>query len=303
MKPTLLILAAGLGSRYGGLKQIDCVGPSGEKIIDYSIYDAIRTGFGKVVLVIRKDIARIVERDIVSKFVDKIQIEYVFQDDSKYFPSEFTIPDGRVKPWGTGHAVFVAKDLINESFAVINADDFYGMESFQILGKHLVNMKIQKGGIAKFFTVNFQLSNTLSEMGSVSRGVCEVDDDGYLTDITETHNIKKIDDKCIYLKDGEAIQIDCKSSVSMQMFGFTPVLFKYLELGFAEFLKKHANKMDSEFLLPSVVSNMISIGVAKVKVLRSKSKWFGVTYKEDKEVTVNSIANLVRKGIYPVDLG
>ena len=300
MKPTLLVLAAGMGSRYGGLKQVDPVGPSNEAIIDYSVFDAIRAGFGKIVFVIRKDIEDVFKEKISAKFADKIQVEYAFQQVEAFLPEKFPIPEGRTKPWGTGHAVLVAKDLIKEPFAVINADDFYGKESFELLGKYLSNAKDAQ--FADFSMVGFPLSNTLSEFGSVSRGVCDFDSNDNLKTITEKTSIEKNGNNGVYIENGEKIDLPGGTTVSMNMLGFTPVLFEHLEKMFFEFLKEQGDQVKSEFYIPSVVSDLISANIAKVKVLQTKSKWFGVTYQEDKPFVIDAVKKLVENGDYPTPL-
>lgn len=300
MKPTLLVLAAGMGSRYGGLKQVDPVGPSNEAIIDYSVFDAIRAGFGKIVFVIRKDIEDVFKEKISAKFADKIQVEYAFQQVEAFLPEEFPVPEGRTKPWGTGHAVLVAKDLIKEPFAVINADDFYGKESFELLGKYLSNAKDAQ--FADFSMVGFPLSNTLSEFGSVSRGVCDFDSNDNLKTITEKTSIEKNGNNGVYIENGEKIDLPGGTTVSMNMLGFTPVLFEHLEKMFFEFLKEQGDQVKSEFYIPSVVSDLISANIAKVKVLQTKSKWFGVTYQEDKPFVIDAVKKLVENGDYPTPL-
>ncbi len=300
MKPTLLVLAAGMGSRYGGLKQVDPVGPSNEAIIDYSVFDAIRAGFGKIVFVIRKDIEDVFKEKISAKFADKIQIEYAFQGVEAFLPEGFPVPKGRTKPWGTGHAVLVAKDLIKEPFAVINADDFYGKESFELLGKYLSNAKDAE--FADFSMVGFPLSNTLSEFGSVSRGVCDFDSNDNLKTITEKTSIEKNGNDGVYVENEEKIDLPGTTTVSMNMLGFTPVLFEHLEKMFFDFLKEEGDQVKSEFYIPSVISDLISANIAKFKVLQTKSKWFGVTYQDDKPFVIDAVKKLVENGDYPTPL-
>ncbi len=300
MKPTLLVLAAGMGSRYGGLKQVDPVGPSNEAIIDYSVFDAIRAGFGKIVFVIRKDIEDLFKEKISAKFADKIKIEYAYQSVEAFLPEGFVIPEGRTKPWGTGHAVLVAKNLVKEPFAVINADDFYGQESFQILGDYLSNAKDAE--FADFSMVGFPLSNTLSEFGTVSRGVCDFDSEDNLQTIAEKTSISKNGNGGVYTENNIEIELAGNTTVSMNMLGFTPVLFEYLEKMFFEFLKEEGDQVKSEFYIPTVISNLISTNIAKVKVLQTNSKWFGVTYKDDKPFVVDGVAQMVKNGDYPTPL-
>ena len=298
MKPTLFVLAAGMGSRYGGLKQIDGLGPNGETIMDYSVYDALRAGFGKVVFVIRKDFEEAFREVVISKYADKVPCEVCFQSVDKV-PEGCTYNPERTKPWGTNHAVLMAKDLIREPFAVINADDFYGRESFQVLADYL---KSVEGTTGKYCMVGYRVANTLSENGSVSRGVCATDENGYLTDVVERTKIEKVGDKIIYTEDGVDTEIAPNSPVSMNMWGFTPEYFDYVEKAFVEFLKTRGQELKSEFYIPTLVNNMIRSGEATCKVLDTTSKWFGVTYAEDRPQVVMKINNLVKEGVYPEKL-
>ena len=298
MKPTLFVLAAGMGSRYGGLKQIDGLGPSGETIMDYSVYDALRAGFGKVVFVIRKDFEEAFRKAVISKYADKVPCEVCFQSVDKV-PEGCTFNPERTKPWGTNHAVLMAKGLINEPFAVINADDFYGRESFQVLADYL---KSVEGTTGKYCMVGYRVANTLSENGSVSRGVCATDENGYLTDVVERTKIEKVGDKIIYTEDGVDTEIAPNSPVSMNMWGFTPEYFEYVEKAFVEFLQARGQELKSEFYIPTLVNDMIRSGKATCKVLDTTSKWFGVTYAEDRPQVVMKINNLVREGVYPEKL-
>ena len=298
MKPTLFVLAAGMGSRYGGLKQIDGLGPNGETIMDYSVYDALRAGFGKVVFVIRKDFEEAFREVVISKYADKVPCEVCFQSVDKV-PEGCTYNPERTKPWGTNHAVLMAKDLIREPFAVINADDFYGRESFQVLADYLKSVEGTKG---KYCMVGYRVANTLSENGSVSRGVCATDENGYLTDVVERTKIEKVGDKIIYTEDGVDTEIAPNSPVSMNMWGFTPEYFEYVEKAFVEFLQARGQELKSEFYIPTLVNDMIRSGKATCKVLDTTSKWFGVTYAEDRPQVVMKINNLVREGVYPEKL-
>ena len=298
MKPTLFVLAAGMGSRYGGLKQIDGLGPNGETIMDYSVYDALRAGFGKVVFVIRKDFEEAFREVVISKYADKVPCEVCFQSVDKV-PEGCTYNPERTKPWGTNHAVLMAKDLIREPFAVINADDFYGRESFQVLADYL---KSVEGTTGKYCMVGYRVANTLSENGSVSRGVCATDENGYLTDVVERTKIEKVGDKIIYTEDGVDTEIAPNSPVSMNMWGFTPEYFEYVEKAFVEFLQARGQELKSEFYIPTLVNDMIRSGEATCKVLDTTSKWFGVTYAEDRPQVVMKINNLVKEGVYPEKL-
>lgn len=298
MKPTLFVLAAGMGSRYGGLKQIDGLGPSGETIMDYSVYDALRAGFGKVVFVIRKDFEEAFREAVISKYADKVPCEVCFQSVDSV-PEGCTYNPERTKPWGTNHAVLMAKDLIKEPFAVINADDFYGRDSFQVLADYL---KSVEGTAGKYCMVGYRVANTLSENGSVSRGVCATDENGYLTDVVERTKIEKVGDKIIYTEDGVDTEIAPNSPVSMNMWGFTPEYFEYVEKAFVAFLKTRGQELKSEFYIPTLVNDMIRNGEATCKVLDTTSKWFGVTYAEDRPQVVMKINNLVKEGVYPEKL-
>ena len=298
MKPTLFVLAAGMGSRYGGLKQIDGLGPNGETIMDYSVYDALRAGFGKVVFVIRKDFEEAFRKAVISKYADKVPCEVCFQSVDSV-PEGCTFNPERTKPWGTNHAVLMAKDLIKEPFAVINADDFYGRESFQVLADYL---KSVEGTTGKYCMVGYRVANTLSENGSVSRGVCATDENGYLTDVVERTKIEKVGDKIIYTEDGVDTEISPNSPVSMNMWGFTPEYFEYVEKAFVEFLQARGQELKSEFYIPTLVNDMIRSGEATCKVLDTTSKWFGVTYAEDRPQVVMKINNLVKEGVYPEKL-
>jgi hypothetical protein len=299
MKPTLFVLAAGMGSRYGGLKQLDGVGPSGETIMDYSIYDAINAGFGKLVFVIRKSFEEDFKEKIVKKYKHKIPVELVFQELDK-LPEGFTVPPNRVKPWGTNHAVMMAKDVIDEPFAVINADDFYGRESFQLLGDFLSPLHGSKNLYAM---VGYRVGNTLSESGAVARGICEIDDDRNLLGIVERTQVMRIDGVIKYKDENDNwIAIDEDTPVSMNMWGFTPDYFDYSEDYFVDFLKEHANDITAEFFIPSLVNHLVTNKIATVKVLDTPSKWFGVTYPEDRPGVVTKFKELVDEGIYPSPL-
>lgn len=299
MKPTLFVLAAGMGSRYGGLKQLDGLGPNGETIMDYSIYDAIRAGFGKVVFVIRRVFEADFREKIVSKYADRIPVELVFQELDN-LPAGFTVPEGREKPWGTNHAVLMGKDVINEPFAVINADDYYGRESFQVLADYLKSIEGTEG---KYAMVGYRVSNTLSESGSVARGVCETNEQGFLTKVTERTKILREEDGVIrFIEEDGKTALDENTPVSMNMWAFTPDYFRYSEQCFVEFLKEHGNELKSESYIPSLVDELIHSGKATCRVLDTPSRWFGVTYATDRPQVVEKFAQLVKDGVYPSPL-
>ncbi|MCF8405554.1 MAG: nucleotidyltransferase [Bacteroidales bacterium] len=300
MKPTLLILAAGMGSRYGGLKQVDPVGPNGEAIIDYSIYDAIRTGYGKVVFVIRESFAEAFKKTFDEKLKGRIEVEYVFQELDN-IPEGIPLNPERTKPWGTGHAVLVAKDAIKEPFVVINADDFYGANSYRLLKEYFDEVEGKSGN--HYSMVGYGLQHTLSEHGHVSRGVCETDKNGYLHTVVERTQIERIKGKIITKIDEDtSMELTGNEVVSMNTWGFLPSFFHYLETYFTEFIKKNSANPKAEFYIPFVVNELISKNEITLKVLESKDRWFGVTYKEDRGSAVESIQSLIDKGIYPVKL-
>lgn len=296
MKPTLLVLAAGMGSRYGGLKQIDGLGPNGEIIMDYSINDAIRAGFGKVVFVIRHDFKDAFKSVINAEhFGNRIQVEYVYQE-LDYLPEGFSVPEGRVKPWGTNHAILMAKDVINEPFAIINADDFYGRDAFQVMGDHLRTLENAKG---QYCMVGYCLENTLSENGTVSRGVCEVNEQGLLTGMTERTNIGRSGNIIQNTNpDGSTIELAPDTTVSMNLFGFTPDYFAESEKLFVEWLRERGSEMKSEYYIPFAVNTFIANGYATMRVLKTTAQWFGVTYKEDRDMVVDRLRKLHEQGIY-----
>jgi dTDP-glucose pyrophosphorylase len=299
MKPTLFVLAAGMGSRYGGLKQLDGLGPNGETIMDYSIFDAIRGGFGKVVFVIRKDFEQDFRDKILSKYQNHIPVELVFQGLTD-LPAGYTCPEDRVKPWGTNHAVLMGKDVIHEPFAVINADDFYGRDSFAVLGKALAEMGGKKND---YCMVGYRVGNTLSESGSVARGVCETNAEGYLTTVVERTAIERIDGKVSFKDENGVMQtIGDTTPVSMNMWGFTPDYFTYSEEYFKEFLDENKGNLKAEYFIPLMVNKLINDGTARVKVLDTTSKWFGVTYAADRQGVVDKIQALVNAGEYPAKL-
>ena len=292
-QPTLLVLAAGMGSRYGGLKQIDPVGPAGETIIDYSIYDAHRAGFGKLVFVIRRDIEEPFRQTIGRRFENKIAVEYVFQELDK-LPAGFSVPANRQKPWGTAQAILMAEGVIREPFAAINADDFYGADSFRVLAGHL------RAGHPDYAMVGFILRNTLSDFGSVARGVCQLTRDNFLTGVKELTKIERDGHGAKYIEaDGKSHPLSGDEMVSMNMWGFTPALFGQLREQFTAFLKRHGREEKSECYIPSVVNTLVSAGQARCQVLRTTSSWFGVTYRDDRPRVVESVQALIAKGEYP----
>ena len=300
MDATLVVMAAGIGSRFGGgLKQLAPVGPCGEIIMDYSIYDAKEAGFNKVVFIIRHDLEKDFKEIIGDRIKKYIDVDYAFQE-LEDLPEGFTCPKDRTKPWGTGQALLSVKGLVNEPFIVINADDYYGKEGFKVVYDYMKNHMKENGEKLDLCMAGFVLKNTLSDNGGVTRGVCKADADNKLVDVTETFDIE--------LKDGvlsavdenkQKRDVDLNDIVSMNMWGLTPKFLDILEEGFPKFLKSMTNELKSEYLLPSVIDEAIKSGKASVEVLKSHDKWFGVTYKEDKELVVNSIRALVDKGVYP----
>ena len=299
MNPTLFVLAAGMGSRYGGLKQIDGLGPNGETIMDYSIYDAVKAGFGKVVFVIRKDFEADFREKIITKYTDHIPVELVFQSLDK-LPEGYRLPEGstRTKPWGTNHALLMGKDVIKEPFAIINADDFYGSESFKILADFLRSVEGQTG---KYCMVGYRVGNTLSEGGSVARGVCETDSEGFLTDVVERTAVERNAKGEIAFTDenGKEQILQENTPVSMNMWGFTPDYFDYAEEGFKRFLDENLTAEKAEYYIPSCVDELINAGKATVRVLDTPSRWFGVTYATDRPSVVAKFQELHDKGVYP----
>ena len=299
MKPTLFILAAGMGSRYGGLKQLDGVGPSGETIMDYSVFDAIRAGFGKIVFVIRHDFEEDFKEKVLSKYENHIQVKLCFQD-LNALPAGFACPEGRTKPWGTNHAVLMGQDVINEPFAVINADDFYGRDGFAVLGAALTEMV---GKENDYCMVGYRVGNTLSESGTVNRGVCTTNSEGYLTTVVERTGIGVEDGKIVFKDENDIKQeLNPNAHVSMNMWGFTPDYFRHSVDYFIDFLKKFGQEMKSEFYIPTMVNHLINNGTAKVKVLDTTSEWFGVTYASDRDGVVEKLQSLVDAGEYPTPL-
>ena len=289
---TLLVMAAGMGSRYGGLKQLDAVGPNGETIIDFSVYDAIRAGYNKVVFIIREDFEKQFKQKISNKYKDKIDVEIVYQDLND-LPRSFRCPNERSKPWGTGHAILAARNAISEPFVAINGDDFYGKESFEVISNYYSSVN------SGFAMAAFQLDKTLSENGSVSRGICEQNSNELVT-VVETHDIKK--NSAGVIECDRDILLLGSELVSMNMWGFTPTLFDHLEKMFNDFLTGNISDLKSEFLIPSVINDLIEKNIEKVKVLKTQSTWFGVTYVEDKAFVESQIKELIQSGEYPVSL-
>jgi dTDP-glucose pyrophosphorylase len=295
MKPTLLVLAAGMGSRYGGNKQLDQVGPSGETIIDYSIYDAIRAGFGKIVFVIRRDIEEQVKESFVDRLKGKIEVDYVFQEITNLPEGAKVLPE-RQKPWGTSHAILVSEPKIREPFGVINADDYYGVESFKILHDFLVNDTDPDC----YSIVGYKLGNTLSQHGHVNRGVCGVGEDGLLKNIVETRQIEKTKDGAIAPGlDGKMQHFTGNEVVSMNLWGFKPSCFHFLGIEFRNFIDTYGMDLKSELDIPTSVDKFVKSGQIRIKILMSNERWFGVTYREDKPFVVESINRMVSKGVYP----
>lgn len=299
MKPTLLILAAGMGSRYGSLKQMDGIGPNKEAILDYSIYDAVRAGFGKVVFVIRKSFETEF-KEVFNKehFGGKIEVEYVYQELGK-LPNGYAIPEGREKPWGTNHALMMGSSVINEPFAVINADDFYGEDAYKTIADQLMKMD---GKTNEYCMVGYKLKNTMSDFGSVSRGICTPDENGNLVSIVERTEIVKEGEGAKFRNDNSEMQdIDTDTLVSMNMFGFTPDYFTHCDERFAQFLDKAiaSGNLKAEYLIPTVANDLINEGQISLKVLSSDAKWFGVTYQEDRPIVVAKLQELIDTGRYP----
>jgi NDP-sugar pyrophosphorylase family protein len=298
-KPTLLVLAAGMGSRYGGLKQIDALGPNGETIIDYSIYDAVRAGFGKVVMVIRKSIEEEFKQIFFKKYGGKIEIEYVLQE-IEYVPEGVKYNPERVKPWGTAHAVLMADGVINEPFCVINGDDFYGADAFKQMATYLTHLNNDS---ADYCMVGYQLARTLSDYGFVSRGVCEADSNGILLRVTECTQIKRIGTVICY-KDAQEVNhtFPDEQIVSMNFWGFSPAYFNDLKVSFEKFIRANGDNLKSELYIPTVLTELINEKKATVKVLNSTAEWFGITYKEDRSFVVERLKKLTAEGEYPSPL-
>lgn len=300
VKPTLVVLAAGMGSRYGSLKQLDGLGPSGETIMDYSIFDAIRAGFGKVVFIIRKSFEQDFREKILSKYEGRIAVDVVFQEMDK-LPEGFTVPEGREKPWGTNHAVMMAKEVVNEPFAVINADDFYGRNGFAVLADKL---RALAGGVNKYCMVGYRVGNTLSEGGSVARGVCEVNENKLLTGVVERTAIERNAQGAIAFIDEHGVEqtLEENTPVSMNMWGFTPDYFAHSDAQFADFLRANQGNLKAEYFIPLVVNKLVKEGIATCEVLDTPDQWFGVTYASDRDGVVAKINALVEAGEYPKKL-
>jgi hypothetical protein len=300
--PTLVVMAAGIGSRYGGLKQTDSVGPNGEIIIDYSIYDALNAGFGRVVFVIQKDIEEAFRQRVGRTIEKRCETTYVFQK-MEDVPEGFEVPPGRQKPWGTGHATLSCRNVVHSPFAVINADDFYGRSSYQTLCDYLRSAQ-DYDGVGNYCMVGYMLKNTLTEHGHVARGVCMVNQDGFLVEIRERTRIEQFGQIVKYTEDGETwVEIPGESVVSMNMWGFTPSLFPELEARFRHFLQENRDNIQrAEYFLPDVVGDLIRENKARVRVLSTNERWFGVTYKQDKPRVKQAIRDLIRQGVYPENL-
>jgi UTP-glucose-1-phosphate uridylyltransferase len=294
MKPTLLVLAAGMGSRYGGLKQIDPVGLNDETILEFSVYDAIKAGFGKVVFIIRKSIEKPFREKIGVTFEHIIPVEYVFQESSSPIIGLPPIPE-REKPWGTGHAVLVAADVIKEPFAVINADDFYGFDSFSVMAKFLTEACSPE----KHAMIGYYLNHTLSDFGAVSRGVCTSNELNFLTSIEETHQIIKSEQEITGDLNGTKVILTDKTLVSMNFWGFHPSIFEYLRLGFLQFIQDNKDHPKAEYYIPLVANQLLESDEAKILVIPSEAQWFGVTYQEDKPFVKEALKNLTEEGTYP----
>lgn len=297
MKPTLVILAAGMGSRYGGLKQLDEVGPNGEAIIDYSLYDAIRAGFGKVVFIIRTDFAEEFKARFEPRLKGRIETEYVFQSLDK-IPIGFTLNPEREKPWGTAHAVMMAKEAVKEPMAAINADDFYGKEAYQVMGDFLRS----SNDPSEYSMIGYRVDRTLSEHGTVSRGVCNTDKNGYLTSVIERTKIQRDDDGIYFYEPDGKFPLMEDTPVSMNFWGLKPNVFGYLDEGFASFLNERGNELKSEYFIPLLINDNIQSGRIKTKVLTCDAPWFGVTYREDKPIAQKEILKLIDSGVYPPKL-
>ena len=300
MKPTLLILAAGMGSRYGSLKQIEAIGPSGEVIIDYSIYDAIRAGFEKVIFVIRRNIEQEFKEVFGTKLKGKVETGYAYQE-MDMVPEGIHYPSDRVKPWGTSHAIWVARDSIRGPFVAINADDFYGAQSYRMMADYLSSGEIHSA--SRYCMMGYRIGQTLSDFGSVSRALCETEDGKFLSSVVERTEITREGDRIVFINNrGQRETLREDVLVSMNIWGFTPEVFPHLELAFKEFLRTQAGNIKSETFIPTVVNDLVTQGKARVRILPATDQWFGVTYKEDKDLAVARINRLIERGIYPSNL-
>lgn len=300
MKPALVILAAGIGSRYGGVKQLDKIGPWGETIVDYSIYDAVKAGFGKVIFIIRESIEQDFKEIFINKLQDKVEIDYVLQE-LWMVPEGIRVPDDRQKPWGTGHALLMAAGKINGPFAVVNSDDFYGRGAYQALVEYYQKWTNTRSG--DFCMIGYRLGNTISEHGYVSRGICQTNADSFLVDIVERTHIERQESGIVYRdEENRFIPIPGDTIVSMNFWGFTPSIFEYLKSGFDIFLRKNIGNGKAEFFIPSIVNELIKKDQVAVKVLNCHEKWFGMTYKEDQKTVMQSIRKLIKEGVYPGNL-
>jgi NDP-sugar pyrophosphorylase family protein len=297
IRPTLLVLAAGLGSRYGSLKQIESIGPRGETIIDYSVYDAIRAGFAKVVFVIKQEIEADFKEHLLKRFEKRIETGYVFQD-LDMLPEDYSLPSEREKPWGTAHAIMIAENSVHEPFAAINADDFYGLEAFTEMHKFLS----QEAGETDYSMIGYKLKNTLSEHGTVSRGVCDIDENDFLISVSELTRIQKENNRIVYLENDESRSLAENSIVSMNMWGFTTSVFGHIKKRFSSFLDQNINDPRAEYFIPVLVDQLIKAGEARVKVLHCDASWFGITYREDRDAARKSILRKIDRGIYPPEL-
>ncbi len=296
-KPTLLILAAGLGSRYGSLKQIEPVGPAGEAIIDYSVYDAIRAGFGKIVFVIKKEIESDFKNNLLKRFENRVETAYVFQE-LDMLPEGYTLPPDRKKPWGTAHAVMISEKEISTPFAAINADDFYGYDAFRKMQKFLS----VPGNQTDYSMIGYKLANTLSEHGTVSRGICNIDENDFLISISELTKIQRENTGIVYYKDDQSFPLPEESTVSMNIWGFKESVFRQIKERFSSFLDTGIHDPKAEFYIPTLIDQLIKEKEARVKVLRCNAEWFGITYKEDKESAQKSILDKIENGDYPEKL-
>lgn len=299
-KPALVVLAAGMGSRYGGLKQLDAIGPHGDTIIDYSVYDAIRAGFSKVVFIIKKSLEEAFQETVIHKLTPHIEVSCVYQEIDA-IPPGFNIPDERKKPWGTAHAVLMAREAVEGPFAVINADDFYGPKAYQKLADYYQNWTPAKKN--DYCMVAYEIGKTLSDHGSVSRGICQTDVHGFLTDVVERTKIVRTSEGIAYKDEqDQSVYLPPDTVVSMNFWGFTPSFFGYLDEGFRTFIKSHHHDPKAEYFIPSEVNHLINQGIAQVKVLSCDEQWFGMTYQEDRSTVVEGIRDLIEKGVYPEKL-